>query len=142
MGLVRHQAAIAIVAAAAFAVGAVFVFARPTYHQPNNVVTVAMADQPQFAASIVRRAFAKEGIHLRPAGVLSGVRFYADVPERQKDEAFSVTLYAKTEKVMFDSTGPQPMYSTHFANVSISYGGSDAAFARRVEAAASALRDG
>jgi hypothetical protein len=68
MSLLRaHQLAIAVVAVALAAVGAVFVFARPTYHPyviPGKLDNALPFTAVSYTAADARRAFAAEGIRL------------------------------------------------------------------------------
>jgi hypothetical protein len=122
--------------------GGFFLVARPRYHAQSNTVTVNMGGQHRYSVEVIRAAFASEGIRLRLANVMpDGTRFYSDIAPGMKDDGFLVTIYPTTAtQVMFSPTEPKPpMYSTRVGDVSIDYGGQDANFAQRVEAAAEKL---
>jgi hypothetical protein len=51
-----------------------------------------------------------------------------------------VTAYSKHGKVIFDSSGPRPLYEARVGNLAVFYGGHDKAFAARVASAVSAIK--
>jgi hypothetical protein len=138
---VRHQVSALIVVAASLVAVGFFVFERPVYRPRTTTVTVVVSGQHRYAEAAVRAAFAAQRIRLRVANVMpDGTRMLGDITPGTKDDAFLVTLYPPSAKVIFDSSGPKPMFSTRVGNVSIEYGGKNRRVARRVEAAADALR--
>ncbi|MDQ1425013.1 MAG: hypothetical protein QOD72_2511 [Acidimicrobiaceae bacterium] len=136
-----HQHVMACVLVAVVLVGAaLFAVSLPQCHASSTTVTVEMATQHQYRPADFRAQFAAQGIALRRVRVLSGVTLYGDVPAGAIDDGFMVSVYPKHAKVMFDSSGPQPLYQARLGNVTVSYGGHDTEFAARVTAAVSAIK--
>jgi hypothetical protein len=115
--------------------------ASPQYATPSNstTVTVDMATQHHYRLADFKPQFAAKGITVRRAGTLSGVTSYGDRRTGKVDDGFLITAYPKQGKVMFDSSGPKPLYEARLGNLWVWYGGHDKAFAARVAAAASAI---
>jgi hypothetical protein len=138
--LARHAVASAVVVIAVLVGAGFFVVARPAYRPHATTVTVAMTNEHRYSDSAVIAAFAAHGITLQPPRRLSGVRLYFDRRQGMTVDAFEVAVYAPGARVVFDSSGPRPMFDAHFANLAISYGGHDRAFAARVAAAAAEIK--
>jgi hypothetical protein len=137
----RHLIACVVVAVALVSGGTLFAVALPQYHASSTTVTVEMATQHQYGPAYFKVQFAAQGITLRRVRVLSGITYYSDMPAGAiHDDAFMVTVYPKHGKVMFDSSGPKPLYEARFGNLAVFYGGHDKAFAARVAAAVSAIK--
>ena len=117
-----------------------FAVARPEYHARSTTITVEMATEHQYVAADFRPEFATQGISLRRVSVLAGVTHYGDRPVGSVDDGFLISLYPKNAKVVFDSSGPKPLYDARLGNLEISYGGHDKAFAGRVTAAVAAIK--
>jgi hypothetical protein len=138
-------AAVLIVSAAVAVVivrgGVVLAVASPQYETPSSstTVTVDMATERHYGLADFKPQFAAEGITVRRAGTLSGVTSYGDRRTGKVDDGFLITAYAKQGKVMFDSSGPKPLYEARLGNLWVWYGGHDKAFAARVAAAVSAI---
>jgi hypothetical protein len=121
--------------------GVLFVVALPQYHANSTTVTIEMAKQRHYGAADLKAQFAAQGIALRRVRVLSGITDYADTPEGAvHDDGFMVSVYPKHGEVIFDSSGPKPLYEARFGNLVVFYGGHDKAFAARVAAAVSAIK--
>jgi hypothetical protein len=136
----QHLLACVLVAVVLIGGGTLFAVALPQYHASSTTVTVEMATQHHYGPNDFRAQFAGQGIQLRRGHVLSGVAFYGDIPAGAIDDAFMVTVYPKHAKVVFDSTGPKPLYEARLGNLAVSYGGHDKAFAARVAAAVAAIK--
>jgi hypothetical protein len=136
----QHVLACVLVAVVVVSGGMLFAVALPQYHPASTTVTVEMATQHHYGPADFKAQFAAQGIALRRGRVLSGIAFYGDVPAGAIADAFMVTVYPKDAKVMFDSSGPKPLYQARIGNLAISYGGHDKAFAARVAAAVSAIK--
>jgi hypothetical protein len=137
--------AVVIVSAVAAVVivrgGVTVAVASPQYEMPSNstTVTVDMATERHYGLADFKPQFAAKGITVRRAGTLSGVTSYGDRRTGKVDDGFLITAYPKQGKVMFDSSGPKPLYEARLGNLWVWYGGHDKAFAARVAAAASAI---
>jgi hypothetical protein len=136
----QHVLACVLVAVVLISGGVLFAVSLPQHHASSTTVTVEMATQHQYRPADFRAQFAAQGIALRRVRVLSGVTLYGDVPAGAIDDGFMVSVYPKHAKVMFDSSGPQPLYQARLGNVTVSYGGHDKSFAARVTAAVSAIK--
>jgi hypothetical protein len=138
--------AVVIVSAVAAVVivrgGITVAVASPQYETPSNstTVTVDMATEHHYGLADFKTQFAAQGIKLSRAGVRSGVSSYGDTRAGKVDDGFLITAYPKQGKVMFDSSGPKPLYKARLGNLWVWYGGHDKAFAARVAAAVSAIR--
>jgi hypothetical protein len=122
--------------------GVVVAVASPRYETPSNstTVTVDMATERHYGLADFKPQFAAQGITVRRIGVLAGATRYGDRRKGTVDDGFLITAYPKQGKVMFDSSGPKPLYEARHGNLVVSYGGQDKAFAARVAAAVSAVR--
>jgi len=144
--LASAVAAVVIVSAVAAIVivrdGIVVAVASPQYETPSNstTVTVDMTTQHHYGLADFKPQFAAQRITLSRTGVLSGVTRYGDTRAGKVDDGFLITAYPKQGKVMFDSSGPKPLYEARLGNLVVLYGGHDKAFAARVAAAVSAIR--
>jgi hypothetical protein len=121
--------------------GVVVAVASPQYATDSNstTVTVDMGTERHYGLADFKPQFAAQGITVRRAGTLSGVTSYGDTPAGKVDDGFLITAYPKQGKVMFDSSGPKPLYEARLGNLWVWYGGHDKAFAARVAAAVSAV---
>ena len=134
--LQRHVAVVAVVIVALSATGAVFAFARPTYHAPRAKL-VDMTKQKHYTVPEIQRAFAGEGLHLRHVWHLTGMTFLAT--RRAGASTFLVTIFDPTRTVDFGSGGSSVLVDRLIGNAEVFYGGHDARFAGRIDAAADAL---
>jgi hypothetical protein len=134
---------VSAVAAVVIARGGITVaVASPQYEASSNstTVTVDMATEHHYGLADFKPQFAARGITVRSAGTRSGVTSYGDRRAGTVDDGFLITAYPKQGKVMFDSSGPKPLYEARLGNLWVWYGGHDKAFAARVAAAVSAIR--
>ena len=141
----RHTLSLAILIFALAIVGAVFTFARPTYHPSNGTTTVDMTGERHYTVAQVERAFASHAVHLVVANhdgnARHGLIFLAPPRPRGVPSDFLVTLFGTEAKVMF---GPDtsPSYDERFGNVDVSYGRPhpDEVLLARIKAAVSDLQ--
>jgi hypothetical protein len=138
--------AVVIVSAVAAVVivrgGITVAVASPQYETPSNstTVTVDMTTQHHYGLADFKPQFAAQRITLMSrTGALTGVTFYGDTRADKVDDGLLITAYPKQGKVMFDSSGPKPLYEARVGNLVVWYGGHDKAFAARVAAAVSAI---
>ena len=140
--LSRHLIAVAIVALAAASVGAVFAFARPTYH-PVTDKKVEMQGQRHYSLVEVRRAFKAQGIvfgHAWHSGSAQrGLTVLGDVRPGTRDDAFTVTLFGPDSTVWFGPAATQS-YQAHLGNLVVFYGSTNQAFLAKVKAAVADLK--
>jgi hypothetical protein len=136
----QHVLVCVLVAVVLVSGGTLFAVALPQYHASSTTVTVEMATQHAYRPADFRPQFAAQGIALRRVRMLSGVTLSGDVPAGAIDDAFLVSVYPKHAKVMFDSSGPKPLYQARLGNLAVSYGGHDRALAARVAAAVAAIK--
>jgi hypothetical protein len=100
-----------------------------------------MANRKHYSVTQLRQAFHDEGIELvRTATLGDGTVVFTDGHPGKVDDAFLITLYGRNATLMLDTTVPHPpLYWRQEANVMVSYGGHNKAYASRVAAASDAL---
>ena len=140
--LSRHLIAVVVVCVAAASVGAVFAFARPTYH-PTTDKRVEMQGQRHYSVAEVKRAFAAHGIVFRHASrsgtAARGLTVLGDVKPGTRDDAFTVTLFGPESTVWFGPAAPQG-YDARLGNLVVYYGWTNRAFLAKVKAAVADLK--
>ena len=135
----RYPLSIIVVAAALVATGAVFMFARPQYHPPNESKMIDFSKVDYRSPGAVRSAFADHGITLH-AGAAPGKGWvwFGGRPAPFPADSLQVIVAARRGK---GSWGPKlEPYDARFGNVFVSYGEHDPALLARVKSAVSDLR--
>jgi hypothetical protein len=135
----RHPMALLVVLGAFAATAAVFTFARPQYHPPNESKMIDFAKVHYYSPSAVRRAFADHGIRLYAGASPGGgmVWFGAGRPPFPAD-SLQVMVGSRRGKASWGAK-LEP-YDVRFGNVFVSYGGGDRTLLARVERAVADLR--
>ena len=145
MLVARHPVGVAIVTVALALTAAVFVFARPQYHDPNRGPTFDMRGRHDLlTVQQVRTAFAAQGIRLDHGGPMccgSGggwVAMLSAIPAPVSTAHVQVFVVGPAARGSFGAK--QPGYDARFRNVVVQYDGPSSDVLRRARAAVADLK--
>lgn len=135
----RHPISLLVVLGAFAATAAVFAFARPEYHPPNESKMIDFAKVHYYSPGAVRSAFAQHGIRLY-AGAAPGKGMVWFGTGRPPFPAASLQVMVGSRRGKASWGAKLEPYDVRFGNVFVSYGGRDRRLLTRAKAAVAELR--
>jgi hypothetical protein len=134
----RHPISLVLVVAALAGTAAVFAFARPQYHSPNESEMIDFSERVHHSPEAVQAAFATHGIQLRIVSRFSGMIVLSNGPAPLQADDLQVIVAPRSGS---GSWGPRlEPYDERFDNLLVSYGGKDEQLLADVQSAVSDLK--
>jgi hypothetical protein len=137
----RHVVAVAVALFAVVAMGGVFAFARPAYHQASTEEAVNMKEQHLYTVAQVEQAFARHGLLINSVTRRGDARTGTTTLARRRGRIapdWGVSLFGPDQTVYFSKN--MKGYVSRFGNVMVFYGGKNVATTARIEASVADLR--
>ena len=137
----RHVVAFGVVLFAVAAMGGVFAFASPAYHQSSSEQAVSMKGQHQYTVAQVEHAFALQGLLINSVMRHGGAQKGTTILDQRHGKLapdWTVSLFGPNATVYFSEN--MQGYVARFGNLMVFYGGKNAALLVRVKAAAADLQ--